>query len=354
MTTANVVDLSKWQSASDVNWPELVKAGVKAALIQLSHGMEYEPEAKEHIANAEKYGVIWHGYHYYQGDLNEVAFSVSNAQSLGLSKNAFMFLDMEGSITGDWQDQFYKFRSAWLAAGWRTGVYLSDSPYIANFDNDQIVADKVYRWIASYGKEPANYDVWQMTGSDGPLIGANTIVMDRNYDKTGALVVAYIATVAGGVGFKSTATGGKALMYSPDNVNFNVALSPLGWMFNQDAGDRMWPYIKDKIKTVSNGYVDTRETNETPDWYHTNYPAQTAHELKLCSAIDIVQDSMPDGVTLDDNSLCALITETPYSDNTGGWSYQTAKLVNVARPVVLTRVGTADDTWSDWEVGTTW
>ncbi|WP_461241155.1 GH25 family lysozyme, partial [Paucilactobacillus sp. N302-9] len=256
MAQTNVIDMSKWQKASDLDWQGLVDSGVKAVIIQLSHGLEYEDQAKESIAKAKQYGLIWHGYHFYEGLSGEVAFSTSNAKSLGLPDNAYMFLDMEGSIGGDWQSQFYDFRTAWLSAGWRTGIYTSDSPYRAKFNNAKLVKDSVYRWIASYGKnngspdlayEPADYDIWQYTSSGG--IGQYVSDLDHNYDKTGSLILTYEQNVKGSVGFSkdSIRGGGVGLGYSPDQKSFRVVLSPNGFEFNQDDGDRIWPFISGKI-----------------------------------------------------------------------------------------------------------
>lgn len=256
LAQTNVIDMSKWQKASDLDWQGLVDSGVKAVIIQLSHGLEYEDQAKESIAKAKQYGLIWHGYHFYEGLSGEVAFSTSNAKSLGLPDNAYMFLDMEGSIGGDWQSQFYDFRTAWLSAGWRTGIYTSDSPYRAKFNNAKLVKDSVYRWIASYGKnngspdlayEPADYDIWQYTSSGG--IGQYVSDLDHNYDKTGSLILTYEQNVKGSVGFSkdSIRGGGVGLGYSPDQKSFRVVLSPNGFEFNQDDGDRIWPFISGKI-----------------------------------------------------------------------------------------------------------
>lgn len=256
LAQTNVIDISKWQKASDLDWQGLVDNGVKAVIIQLSHGLEYEDQAKESIAKSKQYGLIWHGYHFYEGLSGEVAFSTSNAKSLGLPDNAYMFLDMEGSIGGDWQSQFYDFRTAWLSAGWRTGIYTSDSPYRAKFNNAKLVKDSVYRWIASYGKnngspdlayEPADYDIWQYTSSGG--IGQYESDLDHNYDKTGSLILTYEQNIKGSVGFSkdSIRGGGVGLGYSPDQKSFRVVLSPNGFEFNQDDGDRIWPFISGKI-----------------------------------------------------------------------------------------------------------
>lgn len=274
MATANVIDIAKWQTSSSLDWQAIKDAGIKAVIIQLSHGLEYEDQAQEHIANANKYGLIWHGYHFYQGETREVDFSISNAQSLGLAKDAHMFLDIEGDIAGDWQAQFYDFKAEWDKAGWKAGIYVSDSPYQAQFDNDKLVADGVYRWVASYGKAPSNYDMWQISGAGSGGFGTYTDDIDRDFDKTGALIISYKSTAAGAVGFHQDTSrgGGIGLAYSGDNSNFHVVLSPLGFMFNQADGDRMWPLIANKITfpvTVSSmsDYVSNslREYTKTVD-----------------------------------------------------------------------------------------
>lgn len=296
--TLNVIDISKWQDPEALDWQAIVDAGVKAVIIQLSHGLEYEDKAKEHIAKAEQYGLIWHGYHYYQGNAGEVEFSVSNAKSLGLADNAYMFWDVEGDIGGDWQAQFYDFRAAWLQANWNVGLYLSAYPYSQRFDNTQIVNDGVYRWIASYGTEPANYDIWQMSGEGGGGIGSYVKDIDKDYDKVGALLKDYVVPIdpvepapydpdtpedGAKVGFgvdSSGLGGGRSFGYSTDGKNFYAAITPYGHIFRQGDGDRMWKLIEPYIK-----YPDTSTfiTNDTM----SNY---VLTQLKSYAKIDQIPD----------------------------------------------------------------
>ena len=79
---------------------------------------------------------------------------------------------------------------------------------------------------------------------------------------------------------------------------------------------------------------DTRDTNQSPAWYISNYPKTTVHELKYCSSI---------GINLLD--CCNLITYIPWADSSGGWPKQTAKVSNGHE---YWRVGTSDTTWSSW------
>ncbi|ATO55919.1 collagen-like protein [Loigolactobacillus coryniformis] len=108
------------------------------------------------------------------------------------------------------------------------------------------------------------------------------------------------------------------------------------------------PAGKDAVSQI----LDTRSTNQTPGWYHTNNPKKVVTEFKSTDAIGITQALMPSGQTL--GNYCSLTTETPYNDASGGSVFQTAKLVNQTRPVVLIRVGISDTSWSAWELTTTW
>lgn len=271
------VDIAKWQTDSDINWAALKTGGVTSVIIQLSHGHSQEEEAAAHIASAEKYGIIWHGYHFYEGTTGEVEFSTSNAQSLGLKSGAYMFLDMEGEFGGNWQQQFYDFRTAWLAVGWNTGIYISDSPYQAKFNNAKLTADGVYRWIAGYSYEPANYDVWQYSSSGGVLGYSKDI--DKDYDRSGKLSIDYAAVkptpaqppepvvnpdpydppnpTAGahvGVAIDTTGlAGGQAYGYSTNGSDFYTALSPYGFIFRQRDADRMWSLLEPKIGMIQGG-----------------------------------------------------------------------------------------------------
>ena len=289
-TTLTTIDVSKWQDPEKIDWDGLKKRGLKSIIIQLSHGSSYEPNAKEFIVKAKSLGLKVHGYHFYEGSLSEIAFSYQNAEKLGLDKGAYMFLDMEGSISGDWQTQFYSFRSAWLQAGFHVGLYISESPYKAKFDNTKLVQDNVYRWIADYSHEPANYDIWQYSSSNGTL--------DVSYDRSGKLEQDYQphevypvkpddskgkgkqnfepgprnpmtpkdgSWVGWGVD-SSGLGGGTTFGYSTDGKNFYAAIWPGGFVFRQNDADKMFDLMKAHITTLTtNSKVAWANVLDKPD-----------------------------------------------------------------------------------------
>lgn len=80
-------------------------------------------------------------------------------------------------------------------------------------------------------------------------------------------------------------------------------------------------------------YPDTRNDNNTPDWYFQHYPRQSITEFKTCSAIGLSGDR-----------YCSLLTEVPWADASGGYPKQTASVLNKR----YWRVGTNGSTWGAW------
>lgn len=80
-------------------------------------------------------------------------------------------------------------------------------------------------------------------------------------------------------------------------------------------------------------YPDTRNDNNTPDWYFKHYPRQSITEFKGCSAIGLSGDK-----------YCSLLTEVPWNDASGGYPKQTASVQNKR----YWRVGTNGSTWGAW------
>ena len=280
----NYIDIAKYQDPEQIDWQGLKDAGVKGVIIQLSHGNAYEPNAREHIAKAKQYGLYWHGYHFYEGYDGEADFATSNARALGLTSKQYMFLDMEGSISGDWSAIFYSFAAKWQTAGFKVGLYCSESPYTQHFNNADLVNAGIYRWIANYSNEPKNYDMWQYTSKGG--VGKYTGNLDHDYDRTGKL--AYATDSGGsdsgshdtghsktdpyepvtakngafvGMGIDTTGLGGgPAYGYSTDGSNFYAAITPLGFIFRQVDADRMWELLKGKINISSDGATTITES----------------------------------------------------------------------------------------------
>lgn len=81
---------------------------------------------------------------------------------------------------------------------------------------------------------------------------------------------------------------------------------------------------------------DTRSTNESPSWYFKNYPKTTVMEFKECKAIGLSNVG----------TYCNLQTIVPWSDSSGGYPRQTAKIDGTGKE--YWRVGTSNTTWSSW------
>lgn len=81
---------------------------------------------------------------------------------------------------------------------------------------------------------------------------------------------------------------------------------------------------------------DTRATNESPNWYIKNYPKTTVMEFKECKAIGLSNVGI----------YCNLQTIVIWSDSSGGYPRQTAKIEGTGKE--YWRVGTSNTTWSSW------
>lgn len=81
---------------------------------------------------------------------------------------------------------------------------------------------------------------------------------------------------------------------------------------------------------------DTRNDNQNPQWYMTNYPRQQVQEFKYCSKIGL------SGV----GTYCYLTTYVPWDDSSGGYPKQTAKVDSSGKE--YWRSGTSNTAWSAW------
>ena len=308
----NVIDISEWQDPNTFDYSAAKAAGIKAVIIRLSTGMRADKAAAQHIANCEKYGLIWHGYHYWYGQTGEAVFAVQNALDLKLPQDHYLFLDMEDkSLNSDWSDQFAVFWNAGKNI-FRLGLYCSDYPFKAHFDQSDLKSKGIYLWIASYSYEPATYDIWQMSGAGGGGFGSYTGDVDRDYDSSGAL----IKEQSGGSGDDSggghddvpeppsgevyrqiameagydTETGIYGKGYSPDNgKTFCVTDTTFGRRYRQEDADRLWPYLQSKIGTADSSGGTTSQTVTWDD-------VQNKPDVALKS--DLTWDNIQDKPTL--------------------------------------------------------
>ena len=311
----NVIDISEWQDPNTFDYSAAKAAGIKAVIIRLSTGMRADKAAAQHIANCEKYGLIWHGYHYWYGQTGEAVFAVQNAIDLKLPQDHYLFLDMEDkSLNGDWSNQFAVFYNVGKNI-FKLGLYCSDYPFKAHFDQSDLKDKGIYLWIASYSYEPATYDIWQMSGAGGGGFGSYTGDVDRDYDSSGAL----IKEQSGGSGDDSgghenvpeppsgevyrqiameagydTETGIYGKGYSPDNgKTFCVTDTTFGRRYRQEDADRLWPYLQSKIGTSDSSSNGTG--NQTVTWDDVQNKPDVA--LKSDLTWDNIQDkpTLPQG-----------------------------------------------------------
>ena len=261
MAKANWIDVSYFQDPNKFDYQAAKQAGIQGLIIRAGYGKTQDTAAAQHIANAQKYGFMWHLYHYWYNMGGEAEWAVQNAKSLGLTANQYLFLDMEDkSLPADWNGQFAVFRKA-VGDAYKVGLYCSDSPYKAKFQDSQLQQLKVARWVASYSYEPVNYDIWQMSGAGGGGFGSYTGDVDRDYTKSDILSL-YATTNVNPVVTKPTAdlqyiqpimlqpgydteTNIYGLGYSPDNgVHFYVTYTTFGAKYRQEDADRLWKYLQ--------------------------------------------------------------------------------------------------------------
>ena len=261
MAKANWIDVSYFQDPNKFDYQAAKQAGIQGLIIRAGYGKTQDTAAAQHIANAQKYGFMWHLYHYWYNMGGEAEWAVQNAKSLGLTANQYLFLDMEDkSLPADWNGQFAVFRKA-VGDTYKVGLYCSDSPYKAKFQDSQLQQLKVARWVASYSYEPADYDIWQLSGEGGGGFGSYTGDVDRDYTKSDILSL-YATTNINPVVTKPTAdlqyiqpimlqpgydteTNIYGLGYSPDNgVHFYVTYTTFGAKYRQEDADRLWQYLQ--------------------------------------------------------------------------------------------------------------
>lgn len=268
--TLNFINLSSQQAPNDVDWAGLVKAGVQGALIRLGHGIIRDPCASGHIAKAKQYGLYWHGYHTYEGVVNEPQFTIKNATELGLSTSQYYFADLTQS--SDPFNDYYALHATWLSQGYSTGLLISNDDYLSKFKDSEVIASGTLRWLIS-DTEPTDYDVWQYS-SEG-TVGTSSVKVGFNFAKTNKLKYNLNTTLTGadinkdpynpetpvggayiGWGYDTTGLGGgKTIGYSTDGNNFYALIGPDGLIVRKSDGNRIYGTISDQINSAISANV---------------------------------------------------------------------------------------------------
>lgn len=268
--TLNFINLSSQQAPNDVNWAGLVNSGVQGVLIRLGHGIIRDPCASGHIAKAKQYGLYWHGYHTYEGVVNEPQFTIKNATELGLSTSQYYFVDLTKS--SDPFNDYYALHANWLSQGYSTGLLISNEDYLSKFTDSEVTASGSLRWLIS-DTEPSNYDIWQYS-SEG-TIGTSSVKVGFNFAKTDKLKYNLSTTLTGadinkdpynpqtpvggayiGWGYDTTGLGGgKTIGYSTDGKNFYALIGPNGLVVRKSDGNRIYGTIADQIDSAISANV---------------------------------------------------------------------------------------------------
>ena len=289
--TLNFISLSSQQAPNDVDWAGLVKAGVQGALIRLGHGIIRDPCASGHIAKAKQYGLYWHGYHTYEGVVNEPQFTIKNATELGLSNSQYYFVDLTKS--SDPVNDYYALHATWLSQGYSTGLLISNEDYLSKFTDSELIASGTLRWLIS-DTEPADYDVWQYS-SEG-TVGTSSVKVGFNFSKTDKLKYNLDTTLTGadfnkdpynpetpvggayiGWGYDTTGLGGgKTIGYSTNGKNFYALIGPDGLIVRKSDGNRIYGTIADQIDSAISANV---------------IPAKSAADSAVAYANDAIEKS---------------------------------------------------------------
>ena len=268
--TLNFINLSSQQAPNDVDWAGLVNSGVQGVLIRLGHGIIRDPCARGHIAKAKQYGLYWHGYHTYEGVVNEPQFTIKNATELGLSTSQYYFVDLTKS--SDPFNDYYALHATWLSQGYSTGLLISNEDYLSKFTDSEVTASGSLRWLIS-DTEPANYDIWQYS-SEG-TIGTSSVKIGFNFAKTDKLKYNLSTTLTGadiskdpynpqapvggayiGWGYDTTGLGGgKTFGYSTNGKNFYALVGPRGLVVRKSDGNRIYGTIADQIDSAISANV---------------------------------------------------------------------------------------------------
>lgn len=289
--TLNFINLSSQQAPNDVDWAGLVNSGVQGVLIRLGHGIIRDPCASGHIAKAKQYGLYWHGYHTYEGVVNEPQFTIKNTTELGLSTSQYYFVDLTKS--SDPFNDYYALHATWLSQGYSTGLLISNEDYLSKFTDSEVTASGTLRWLIS-DTEPADYDVWQYS-SEG-TVGTSSAKVGLNFAKTDKLKYNLNTTLTGadiskdpynpqtpvggayiGWGYDTTGLGGgKTIGYSTNGKNFYALIGPDGLVVRKSDGNRIYGTIADQIDSAISANV---------------IPAKSAADSAVAYANDAIKKS---------------------------------------------------------------
>lgn len=217
-------------------------------------------------------------------------------------------------------------------------------------------------WSTTYpGWESGKY-IWTrsvITYTDGNAITTNPICVSGDKGETGNTALAFKKNFTGT--YTTVGDGSNAMLTSFNRTpvvgdiftNIDGSSNTGTWEITKIENDRAYfkllSYVNSKGEKGEKGNTgatgpkgdgldvkDTRATNESPNWYIKNYPKTTVMEFKECKAIGLSNVG----------TYCNLQTIVIWSDSSGGYPRQTAKIEGTGKE--YWRVGTSNTTWSSW------
>lgn len=190
----NIVDMSKFQKSSDINWPVFSK-NADMLIIRVQYGsLEPDSEYLNHVANAKKYGIPFYTYAFPEFiSVVDSRVEADNAVNREGAASLGMIIDIEAEYNSKGQPaginklpyserlegiRVYVDELQKKGVG-RIGAYIEESIY-KSWGIDTIIGIFDFVWIAYYGpnngqpnqKPPYPCDLWQYT-SKGRVPGYN-------------------------------------------------------------------------------------------------------------------------------------------------------------------------------------
>lgn len=131
----------------------------------------------------------------------------------------------------------------------------------------------------------------------------------------------------------------KTQVYTKDETNSQINIAKeainLGVSNTYETKANVTTKVSNAV-AEARGITDTRNTNQNPQWYMTNYPRQTISEFKYANVIGIPGASQNYGT---------LTTNTPWADASGSYPVQTFKSSDYK---TYERRGTSLTSWGGW------
>jgi hypothetical protein len=137
--------------------------------------------------------------------------------------------------------------------------------------------------------------------------------------------------------FRINANGARTVRYKVEKGTVATDWTPAPEDVDTDISNAQT--TADGVKNdLANNYTkktipDTRNDNQSPEWYVTNFPSQVVTEFKLTSVLGLTGEE-----------YCILTTTVPWSDFSGGYPKQTAKV----GAKEYWRIGYYPTVWGSW------